>query len=224
MPSSNAFRIPPRSAFTPVERRYLDAHATPLQVQRTLRALAYNGGPRGNTQRTFRGVVRHRKAHCLEAVFFTATILERRGYPPLVLDIESQDGLDHVLFLYQRDGLWGTISRSRDFGLHGRKPVFPTVEALVESYFDPYVDGSGRVVAWGVANLDDLATSDWRLAEHNVWAMERALIEMPHRRIRMPATRYAAMLHRFREFRERGGGHTRAAMRQLYGAQVEHWL
>ena len=202
----------------------LHALRSPLQIQRHLRSLDYNGGPNGNTQRTFRGVVHHQRAHCLEAVFFTATILERRGYPPLVLDIESEDGLDHVLFAYRRNGHWGTVARSRDYGLHGRRPVFPTIRALVESYFDPYVDGSGRVMGYGVFHLDELARSDWRLASHNVWAVERALIELPHARIRMPQARYARVLERFREFKERGGGNDRRAMRSLYGAQVDHWV
>lgn len=223
-PARNGARIPDLDAFTRAERRYLQALGTPLQVQQALRAIPYNGGPGGRTQRTFRGVVRHRTAHCLEAVFFAATILERRGHPPLILDLESQDGLDHVLHLYQRHGRWGAIARSRDYGLHGRRAVFPTVEALVESYLDPYVDGSGRIVAWGTAHLDDLARCDWRLADHNVWAIERALIAMPHRRIRMPSRRYAEMLRRYGDFRAQGGRQTRGAMRSLYGAQVTHWL
>lgn len=216
--------MPPLHAFTAEERRVLHALRSPLQVQRHLRALDYNGGPNGNTQRTFRGVVNHQRAHCLEAVFFTATILERRGYPPLVLDIESEDGLDHVLFAYRENGNWGTVARSRDYGLHGRRPVFPTVRELVESYFDPYVDGSGRVTGYGVFNLDELARSDWRLASHNVWAMERALIEIPHARIRMPQGRYSRVLERYREFKERGGGNDRRSMRSLHGSQVDHWI
>ncbi|MEO7966632.1 MAG: hypothetical protein ABIT38_22255 [Gemmatimonadaceae bacterium] len=217
-------RIPPIEHFTAEERRLLRVLGTPLQVQHHLRTVSYNGGKAGDTQRTFRGVVQHRRAHCLEAVFFTATILERRGYPPIVLDIESEDGLDHVLFLYKRDGKWGTVARSRDFGLHGRRPIFETVEQLVESYFDPYVDGSGRVIGYGTAHLDELARSDWRLATHNVWAMERALINMPHRRVRMSQARYADMLQRFQQYKEQGGGATRAAMRALYGQQVALWL
>ncbi|MBI4519588.1 MAG: hypothetical protein HY701_02030, partial [Gemmatimonadetes bacterium] len=42
------------------------AHRTPLQVQRYLRALPYNWEPGGETLRSFRGVVGHGEAHCLE--------------------------------------------------------------------------------------------------------------------------------------------------------------
>jgi hypothetical protein len=217
-------RIPPIEHFTARERRLLDTLGTPLQVQRHLYTVVYNGGKKGNTQRTFRGVVQHRRAHCLEAVFFTGTILERRGIPPLILDIESEDGIDHVLFLYQRNGKWGTVARSRDFGLHGRKPIFSSIETLVESYVDPFVDGTGRVIGYGTAHLDELARSDWRLATHNVWAMERALIKMPHRRVRVPQTRYAEMLCRFKQFKESKTPATRRSMRALYGSQIDHWL
>ena len=43
-----------------------------------------------------------------------AVILEQHGFPPLVLSFESIDELDHVLFVYQRRGRWGSVARSRD--------------------------------------------------------------------------------------------------------------
>ncbi|MBC7894456.1 MAG: hypothetical protein H7066_03530, partial [Cytophagaceae bacterium] len=127
-------RTPALSTFTPRERALIRRLRTPLQVQRFLRAFPYNWK---ETLWTFRGVVQHGSAHCLEAVLFAATVLEQHGYPPLVLDLESQDKLDHVLFLYRQDGRWGTVARSRDEGLHGRKPVFRSLRALVNSYMDP---------------------------------------------------------------------------------------
>ena len=60
---------PPLSAFTAAERRLIQRLRTPLAVQRFLNALAYNMEPPPGraTLRSFRGVVRHRTAHCLEA-------------------------------------------------------------------------------------------------------------------------------------------------------------
>ena len=43
------------------------------------------------TLRSFRGVVRHQTAHCLEAALAAAVILEQHGFPPLVLSFESID-------------------------------------------------------------------------------------------------------------------------------------
>jgi len=197
------FPAPDREAFRPSEWAVIQKYKTPRQVHQFLRSLPYNWEKKGETLRTFRGVIRHNTAHCLEAVLAAATILEQHGYPPLVLDIESQDNLDHVLFLFQRRGRWGTVARSRDAGLHGRKPLFRTVRQLVMSYADPYVDFTGRVVGYGVADLRTLVKVDWRLSERNVWAVERALIKMPHAKIKTSDKRYRMMLARFHAFRKK---------------------
>src|SRR5215831_8949717 len=118
--------------FSARERRVIRRCRTPEAVQRFLNALPYNNEPPPGraTLRSFRGVVRHGTAHCLEAALAAAVIMEQHGYPPLVLSFESIDELDHVLFVYRRGGRWGTVARSRDPGLHGRKPVFRTARAL----------------------------------------------------------------------------------------------
>lgn len=192
---------PGRGAFTAREWAVIQKFRTPRQVQAFLRGLPYNREAKGETLRTFRQVVRHGQAHCLEGALVAATMLEQHGYPPLLLDIESRDKLDHVLFLFRLQGRYGTVARSRDFGLHGRKPVFRTVRQLVMSYVDPYVDGSGRIKGYGVFDLRTLRRCDWRLSERNVWAVERALIEFPHQKLRTSDLRHREMLRRFREFK-----------------------
>src|SRR5882672_11570249 len=137
---------------------------TPAAVQRDLNGLPYNNEPGGRaTLRSFRGVVRHGCAHCLEAALFAAVVLEAHGYPPLLLSFESIDQLDHVIFVYRKNGRWGSIARSRDPGLHGRKPVFATPRALAASYLDTYVDLTGGITAYTVADLRVLGDYDWRL-------------------------------------------------------------
>lgn len=215
-------RRPALEAFTPRERRVVRQLRTPRAVQAYLREFPYNWR---ETLRTFRGVVAHGSAHCLEAVLFAATILEQHGYPPLVLDLESQDGLDHVLFLYQgRDGRWGTVARSRDEGLHGRQPVFRTIRALVDTYMDPYVDGEGRLVGYGTTHLDAIVSTDWRLDRRNLWSVERALIRMPHVKVHMGERRYATALRRFRAFKARHPVPSGNDWRQHLRAQSRAWL
>jgi hypothetical protein len=171
-------------------------------VQRYLNRLPYNQEPQGRaTQRSFRGVVRHGCAHCLEAVLFAAVVLEQHGYPPIVLSFESIDELDHVIFLYRHRGRWGSIARSRDPGLHGRKPVFATPRALALSYVDPYVDFTGRVTGYAVVDLRALGHYNWRTAEGNVWKVERLLLEYPHRKIRSSDRRVNALRRWYRAFR-----------------------
>jgi hypothetical protein len=198
---------PPTTAFTPRERRLIQRLRSPAAVQRFLNALPYNTEPPPGraTLRSFRGVVRHQSAHCLEAALSAAVILEQHGYPPLVLSFESIDELDHVIFVYRHRGRWGSIARSRDPGLHGRRPVFATPRALALSYVDPYVDFTGGVTGYAVVDLRGLGDYDWRLSERNVWKVERMLLEYPHRRIRSSQARIDRLRRRYIAFRRRFG-------------------
>ncbi len=199
---------PPRTAFSPRERRLIDRLHDPVAVQRYLNALPYNTepAPKGATLRSFRGVVAHGCAHCLEAALFAAVVLEQHGYPPLVLSFESIDELDHVIFVYQRRGRWGSVARSRDPGLHGRKPVFATPRALALSYAEPYVDYTGRVTGYAVVDLRVLGDYDWRLAATNVWKVERMLLDYPHRTIKLSNARFRELRRWYRAYREANGG------------------
>jgi len=177
---------------------------TPADVQRFLNDLPYNNEPPPGraTLRSFRQVVRHGMAHCLEAALSAAVILEQHGWPPLVLSFESIDQLDHVIFVYRWRGRWGSVARSRDPGLHGRRAVFRTARALALSYVEPYIDFTGRITAYAVVDLRELMGSyDWRLSERNVWKVERELLAYPHRPIRSSDRRINRLRAWYRAFR-----------------------
>ena len=193
---------PARSTFTPRERRILEAARTPEKVQRWLESLPYNFEERGETLRTFRGIVRVKQAHCLEAALSAATILEQHGYPPTLMDFESIDDIDHVVLLFRDGSGYGAVARSRDPGLHGRKPVFRSIRNLVYSYVDPYVDHTGRINGYGLLDLRTV-TMDWRLSTRNVWAVERALIRMPHHSLRTSDERYRRWHTKYERYKER---------------------
>ena len=138
---------PGRESFTSKEWRLIQSLRKPADVQRLFTSMPYNWERAGGTLRSFREVVKCNEAHCLEAAVAAAVILEQHGYPPLLLDIESQDLLDHVIFVFQHRGLWGSIGRSRDIGLHGRKPLFRSVRALTWSYvIRTSIDGKAKRV------------------------------------------------------------------------------
>ena len=210
---------PPLSAFTAVERRLIRRLRTPLAVQRYLNALDYNMEPPPGraTLRSFRGVVRHQTAHCLEAALSAAVILEQHGYPPFVISFESIDQLDHVIFVYRRNGRWGSVARSRDPGLHGRKAVFATPRALALSYVDPYVDFTGRVTGYALVDLRTLGDYDWRLSGQNVWKVERMLLDYPHRAIRSSDRHIDRLRERYVEFRKRFG------RKPVYYRRTDRW-
>ena len=190
---------PPRRLFTPPERRIIDRLRTPSDVQRYLNALPYNTEPPPDpaTLRSFRGVVSHHTANCLESALFAAVVLEQHGFPPRVMSLESIDGLDHVILVYRRRGRWGSVARSRDPGLHGRKPVFRSLRQLALTYWEPYIDRTGCLKAYGDVDLRVLGDYDWRLSERNVWKVERMLFEIPHRPIRYSRARASQLRKKY---------------------------
>ena len=90
---------PDKRSFTPREWKLVQQLNTPAKVQRYFSSLPYNWERDGGTMRSFRELVRKNEAHCLEAAVGAAVILEQHGYPPLLLDLESIDLLDHVMFV-----------------------------------------------------------------------------------------------------------------------------
>jgi hypothetical protein len=137
---------------------------------------------------------------------FAAVVLEQHRFPPLVMSFESVDELDHVIFVYRRSGQWGSVARSRDPGLHGRKPVFATPRALALSYVDPYIDSTGRVTGYAVIDLRMLGEYDWRFADTNVWKVERILLDYPHRAIAISDRRVDRLRQRYLRFRRQFPG------------------
>jgi hypothetical protein len=154
----------------------------------------------------------------MEAAMFAAVVLEQHGYPPLVMSLESVDELDHVLFLYRHRGRWGTVARSRDPGLHGRRPVFRTPRALALSYADPYVDLTGRLKGYAVVDLRVMGSYDWRLSPGNIWKVERMLLDYPHRPIATSDARVDRLRARYRAFKAR-----HPDKKPVYYAGREHW-
>lgn len=168
----------------------------PAHVQKFLRSLPYNRELHGETLRSAEAALKKGTVHCYEATFIAAAILEHHGYPPLVVSFESQDGLDHVIYVFKERGRWGAIARSRDEGLHGRPARYRSLRDLVWSYYDPYIDKSGKITGFQLAHLDDTGT-DWRSSVQNVWKAEKYLIDLPHRRLKSSIRRYRRMHRRY---------------------------
>ena len=112
------------------------------------------------------------------------------------------------------------MARSRDPGLHGRKAVFASPRALALSYFDPYVDFTGRVTGYAVVNLAEvMGRYDWRLSDENVWKVERVLLDYPHRPIASSDRRVDALRARYRAFRRRFPGR-----KPVFYKNRERWM
>jgi hypothetical protein len=194
---------PSQEAFTAKEWKLIRRLNTPAKVQRWLTRMPYNWERDGGTMRSFREVVKRGQAHCLEACVSAAVILEQHGYPPLLLDLESVDLLDHVIFVFQEKGKWGSIARSRDIGLHGRKPAFRSIRDLVWSYFDPYIDMTGRIKGYGLTSLYDLGNYDWRFNSRNMHKIEDHLRAIPHLKLTSSDRRYDYWHERYKKYKKR---------------------
>ncbi len=200
-------------------RRLIARLRTPEQVQRWLNALPYNTEPHGETIATLPVMARRGTVHCIEAALAAAAILEHHGHPPLLLDLESVDLLDHVLFVYRRRGRFGTVARSRDPGLHGRRPVYRSLRQLVWSYAAPYIDRTGRLKGYGVFDLRSMRGVDWRRSPRNVWQVEKALIAHPRRRFHTPTAFRERWRRRFLALQAREPG-----AKPLYFRDRSRWL
>jgi hypothetical protein len=195
--------IPDAKRFTSAEWKLIRRLNTPLRVQRYFSSLPYNWEKNGATVRSFREILKRREAHCLEAAVAAAVILEQHGYPPLLMDLDSQDLLDHVIFVFKENGYWGSVARSRDAGLHGRKPVYRSLRDLALSYSDPFVDFTGRLKGYGVTNLYDLGNYDWRFSPRRMTKIEDHLRAIPHKPIHSSDTRYEKLLARYHQYKKR---------------------
>lgn len=171
----------------------------PEKVQTWLSSLAYNTT---ETMRTLPGVLRYKKAHCLEGALSAAVLLESQDYPPLILDLESADLLDHTLFLYKKNRKYGAIGKSRDVGLDGRKPVFKTIKALVQSYAVPYIDHHAEITGYGVLDLRTLKNTSWRTSKGNVWYVEEELRNIPHKKFTLPKKTIRYWRNKYRVYKK----------------------
>jgi hypothetical protein len=196
-------KVPDQTRFTSAEWKLIQRLTTPARVQRFFSSLPYNWEKNGGTMRSFREVLKRKEAHCLEAAVSAAVILEQHGFEPLLLDLESQDLLDHVVFVFRENGRWGSVARSRDAGLHGRKPVYRSIRDLAMSYFDPFVDFTGRLKGYGVTSLYELGNYDWRFSARKMTKIEDHLRAMPHQAISSSDARYQKLLKRFQSYKKR---------------------
>jgi hypothetical protein len=85
--------------------------------------------------------------------------------------------------------------------------VFASPRALARSYIEPYVDYTGRVTGYATAHLDRLMKGyDWRWSTRNVWKVEQALIDHPHRRLTSSNARFRFLRKWYRAYRAAHGG------------------
>ena len=164
-------------------------------VQAYVDALKYESKPDGAWSPKV--TVERGFGHCFGGALLGAAGLQALGLPAQLLyletDLEVDD--DHVIAVYQRDGLWGSVAKSNFTTLRGRLPVYASVRELVMSYFDGYFTATGVRSLTGYGEPIDLAAFEdrgpghlgWAVAEDCMEDVDNALMAAPRHSVLPPA-------------------------------------
>jgi hypothetical protein len=178
---------PAQIGLTPDEGDTLAALRTPQDIQQFVIGLGANFEEQGDTLRSVRGVLQHRKAHCIEAAFTAACALWLQGLPPLVLDLTATKvDADHVITVFKQGSGWGAISKSNHIWLRWRDPIYRSPRELVMSYFHEYADDDGNKTLRSYSLPVDLRrfpADMWVSNEEDCWEVGAALCDVKHFRL-----------------------------------------
>lgn len=131
-------------------------------------------------------VLQARKMHCFEGALVAALALWLNGQPPLLMDIKTSDGEDHVVTLYKINGYWGAISKTNHATLRFRDPVYKTLRELALSYFHEYFDDrTGKKVLVSFSKPFNLKKfgAKWITAKEDLHYIVSAIDKSPHHKI-----------------------------------------
>ena len=180
---------------TAEEGRLLRSLRSPRKIQEFIVGLHANFEEEGNTLRSVRGVLKHRKAHCIEAAFVAACALWLNGDPPLLLDLTANKDSDHVIAVFKRGGCWGAISKSNHVWLRWRDPVYRSPRELAMSYFHEYTNRQRKSLRSFSRPVDlrRFPAGMWVTNPEDCWEVGAALCDVPHFKILTPAQARALM-------------------------------
>ena len=101
---------------------------TPAEAQWYICHYIIQEGSEADVAKSFRMIHETRKGDCSEGVVAAAALLSDNGYKPLWLFLEDSKGEkeNHGVFLYQKNGKWGTI------GINQRDNSPPQYNSLEE--------------------------------------------------------------------------------------------
>ena len=157
---------------------------TPAKVQDFINKIPINFEENGDTCYSPKRVLKENKCHCIEGAILAALILRIHGYPPLLVDLTaSKSDFDHVIAVFQKNRKWGAISKTNHVMLRYREPVYESIRELVMSYFNEYLNDSGKKTLRSYSEPVDLTIfdyQDWMSSENEVWEIPNYLVEVPH--------------------------------------------
>lgn len=165
------------------EEKFLRTLSTPIKIQNFLDSLSLNWEKGGETYMSPRRVLQTQRAHCLEGALLAATALWLRGERPLLLDLKTITGDDHIVSLYQKNNYWGAISKTNHSSLRFRDPVYRTVREVAVSYFHEYFsDETGQKILISYSRPFDLRFlgEDWVTTEEELFDLAQKIDDSRH--------------------------------------------
>lgn len=158
---------------------------TPAKIQNFINQIPRNFESAGETYLSPRRVLREWRAHCFEGALLAAAAFWWHGERPLILDLRSsRRDLDHVVALFQRNGLWGAISKTNYAVLRYREPIYRNTRELALSFFHEYVypdDGAKTLRAFSKEPFDLSRYGDkWVTEEKNLRYMIKDIDDAEH--------------------------------------------
>lgn len=125
------------------QRRIWSTLNHPYDIQAFLDSIPYSAEEKNRTPLQ---VIQDRLANCLDGGLFAAAALKRLGYPPVLVDLLPEPGLDddHVLAIFRRNGRYGCLAKSNFVGLRSREPVYHSLRELIMSYFEMFFNVNGK--------------------------------------------------------------------------------
>jgi hypothetical protein len=150
---------------------------TPAKIQAYLDQTPYS--PQ-DADRSPLSVMRDRLAHCLDGGLFAAAALRRLGFPPLILDMQPDPGVDddHVLAIFRVNNHYGAVAKSNFVGLRYREPIYRSLRELVLSYFEDFYNLNGLKSLRYYTRPINLATYDylnWEWSDKKLTVIENRL-------------------------------------------------
>jgi hypothetical protein len=179
---------------TEAQREKLRSLDTPVKIQAFLDTCPYVAE---YDNRCPARVLADQRAHCLDGALFAAAALRRIGFPPLVVDLFPDPGMDddHVLAIFKLNGRYGSVAKSNFVGLRYHEPVYHSLRELIMSYFEQFYNINGiktlrtHTPPLNLAGFDRLG---WEWNDRGADAIEKALLA--RRRITLVTPEMAAAL------------------------------
>ena len=170
-------------SFTDYELLVFAALDTPEKVQNFLNTQFYYNDDHVSVEQDEtalppRHVLWTGMAHCFEGALFAYAVNYLHGHSPRFMLLETTQDIEHNLVVWQdaRTGLYGCNAHSTYPGLDGRAAQYPSLHALVESYYPYYYsirsNDLSDIVLIGYSNPFDLTErfgTTWMASDKPPW-------------------------------------------------------